>query len=109
LKCIQLPACVGIYGQPAASPRDRSHLKPDACANGLLKRRNILLWFATNKFFLRLDMRDYSENTPAQKTEAADGRKAWVAPTLTVYDVAELTEITIGGIGADLGFYSTYS
>ncbi len=54
-------------------------------------------------------MRDYSENTPAQKTEAADGRKAWVAPTLTVYDVAELTEITIGGIGADLGFYSTYS
>jgi|GEM_PF-5121873 len=54
-------------------------------------------------------MRDYSEATPAQNTESADGRKAWVAPTLRVYDVAELTEIAFAGFGADLGFYSSYS
>lgn len=52
-------------------------------------------------------MRDHSENTPAQQTEAADGRKAWVAPALRVYDVAELTE-TPGPLayGADGTFYS---
>lgn len=55
-------------------------------------------------------MRDHSENTPAQKTEAADGRKTWVAPTLQVYDVAELTEVFGGGIGTDGPLYNiTYS
>lgn len=51
-------------------------------------------------------MRDHSENTPAQQTEAADGRKAWVAPTLRVYDVAELTETPMHGVGGDAVFYS---
>jgi hypothetical protein len=77
----------------------------------LVETTQYLAMVCHDQFFLRLDMRDYSENTPAQKTEAADGRKAWVAPTLTVYDVAELTEIAVGGAGPDFITYGalTYS
>ena len=52
-------------------------------------------------------MPNSSENSRNEKNECADGRKAWVAPTLRVYDVAELTEANfLFGRGADYGFYS---